>query len=212
VITGIIDGAVFYTTQSRLQIFVSYFVKDLIVKTTANYTEFNLQTLLKLKGIYAKRIYMQLCRFNQTGTYQISMMDFLNQMGLGGKYQRIYDLKKRVLNPAIDLINEHSEYNVMVNAQGDYFIFGFRLKQAADNNFIPELYDRLIALGLADWQAKQAMSTMTAIQIKYVLQRYYQALANAHTIHNPGAYIWQALCADGCPKNKVNIQLSITDE
>lgn len=63
-------------------------------------TVYNKSLALTLRGIYAKRMYKLCCRWEDVGGFVMSIDEFRSLFELEEKYNRIEDLKKRVLDPA----------------------------------------------------------------------------------------------------------------
>src|SRR5690606_20281750 len=67
-------------------------------------------------NLYATRLYELLICWRRTGkTPVIELNDFRSQVGLNeNEYKAMCDFKKRVLEPAIKQINEHTDIKVKV--------------------------------------------------------------------------------------------------
>ena len=70
-----------------------------------------MKQISELSTGYAIRLYELLICWRTTGkTPVIELSDFRQKMGvLDSEYQRMHDLKKRVLEPALEQINEHTD-------------------------------------------------------------------------------------------------------
>ena len=76
------------------------------------FTRFNIQYIKPLTSIYAVRIYLLAKQFDDTGWREINIDEFRKMLELGNKYYRVFDLKKRVLEPAKRQINERTDINI----------------------------------------------------------------------------------------------------
>lgn len=83
-----------------------------LVDVTSNFTEFKLANILALSSSYSVKLYKLLYRFKSFGHRIITLEDLRIQLGLTNKYATYFDLKKRVISPSIEDINENSDIYV----------------------------------------------------------------------------------------------------
>lgn len=76
------------------------------------YTIYDLEQISRLESAYSIRLYEMLVRWKGTGEWHIKLDDFRDRLDLGDKYSRFANLKARVINPAIDSINEQTDLEV----------------------------------------------------------------------------------------------------
>jgi plasmid replication initiation protein len=55
---------------------------------------------VRLKGLYAKRLYKMCCRWQDKGGFDMPLAEFRKMFKIENKYKQPSDLRKRVLNPA----------------------------------------------------------------------------------------------------------------
>lgn len=108
-------------------------IVPLITRLEENFTWYELMQVANL-NIYATRLYELLVCWRSTGkTPIIEIHDFRSKLGLlENEYKAMCDFKKRVLNPAIKQINEHTDITVKVEqhkAGRSITGFSFKLKQ-----------------------------------------------------------------------------------
>lgn len=84
------------------------FLSDLKV----NFTKFLLDEVAGFGSIYSFRIYELMMQFKSTGYCKISIKDLRYMFNLGSKYEATKDLRKWVIDTAINEINEKSPYKV----------------------------------------------------------------------------------------------------
>ena len=84
------------------------FLSDLKV----NFTKFLLDEVAGFGSIYSFRIYELMMQFKSTGYCKISIKDLRYMFNLGSKYEATKDLRKWVIETAINEINEKSPYKV----------------------------------------------------------------------------------------------------
>ena len=90
-------------------------IVPLITRLEKNFTWYELMQVANL-NLYATRLYELLICWRSTGkTPVIELNDFRSQVGLNeNEYKAMCDFKKRVLEPAIKQINEHTDIKVKV--------------------------------------------------------------------------------------------------
>ncbi len=74
-----------------------------------NFTSYKLDAIAQMTSIYAIRLYELLVQWKCTGKREIDLAWLRKQFQIEDKYPAIKDLKKRVLEPAIQEINDHSD-------------------------------------------------------------------------------------------------------
>ena len=112
-------------------------IVPLITRLEQNFTSYELMQVANL-NLYATRLYELLVSWRSTGkTPTIEINDFRSRIGLvDNEYKAMCDFKKRVLDPAIKQINEHTDITVKVEQHKTGrsitgFSFKFKPKQQA---------------------------------------------------------------------------------
>jgi plasmid replication initiation protein len=77
------------------------------------FTKYRLEHIGKMTCIYAIRLYELLAQWQSVGKREVEIDWLKKQFQLDESYDRMFDLKKRVLNPAVKDINENSNFNVV---------------------------------------------------------------------------------------------------
>lgn len=75
---------------------------------TEQFTRYALTDVARMDSAHAIRLYELLCQWRGAGQREVSIEWLRDAFQLGGKYPAIKDFKKRVVQPAVDQINEHS--------------------------------------------------------------------------------------------------------
>ena len=75
---------------------------------TEQFTRYALTDIARMESAHAIRLYELLCQWRDTGQREVSIEWLRNAFQLGDKYPAIKDFKKRVIQPSIEQINEHS--------------------------------------------------------------------------------------------------------
>lgn len=79
---------------------------------TENFTFYHLNQIGNMSSIYSIRLYELLMQWKTIGKREIEIDWLKKQFELDNSYDRMFDLKKRVLDPAVKDINTHSNYEV----------------------------------------------------------------------------------------------------
>ena len=76
------------------------------------FTQLMLSDINGFRSYYSFRIYLMMMQFKSTGYCKIHLNDLREALDLGNKYEAAKDLRKWVIDTAIDEINEKSPYKV----------------------------------------------------------------------------------------------------
>lgn len=76
------------------------------------FTKLNLADIFAFSSFYSFRFYLMMMQFQGTGYFRISISDLRKTLHIQDKYDATKDLKVRVIDMAIDEINEKSPYDV----------------------------------------------------------------------------------------------------
>jgi plasmid replication initiation protein len=97
------------------------------------FTQYKLKHIARFESVYSIRLYELLVQWSTVGEREIEVEWFKRQFQVSDKYSRVVDLKKRVVDPAILEINEHSNFWVTYSQRKSgrvvtHFQFKFGLK------------------------------------------------------------------------------------
>lgn len=97
--------------EATVKLIFAPVVIPLITRLEQRFTQYEMEQVSHLSTGYAIRLYELLICWRSTGkTPIIELADFRQKMGvLDTEYQRMYDLKKYVLEPSLKQINEHTD-------------------------------------------------------------------------------------------------------
>jgi plasmid replication initiation protein len=114
------------------------------------FTQYLLSQTAHLKSVYSARLYELLIQWRSTGKVPtVDLMTFREQLGVGvNEYQRMHHFKVRVLDLAVNEINEKTDINVQYDQHKEGrlikgFSFTFKHKQPVQNErtSLPPLKD-----------------------------------------------------------------------
>ena len=98
--------------NGSITVSINPYLSKYLLQLKGNYTQYELWNILSLKGKYAVRLYELLKSYSFQKKIEMDFTHF-KQLLCAEQYDRIFDLKKRVLNPAVKEINELT--NLQVN-------------------------------------------------------------------------------------------------
>lgn len=107
-VTGWVQSIRYRKTEGRIEL---RFTKDMLpylTQLTEQFTRYTLADVAKMTSAHGMRLYELLCQWHAAGEREVSVKWLREAFQLGGKYPAIKDFKKRVIEPAVEQINEHS--------------------------------------------------------------------------------------------------------
>jgi plasmid replication initiation protein len=87
-------------------------ILPLLSELKSNFTQFLIDDVAGFSSVYSFRFYQMMMQFRSTGYCKISLDDLRYSLALFDKYQATKDLKKRVIDTAVNEINEKTPYKV----------------------------------------------------------------------------------------------------
>ena len=87
-------------------------ILPLLSELKSNFTQFLIDDVAGFSSVYSFRFYQMMMQFKSTGYCKISLDDLRFSLALFDKYQATKDLKKRVIDTAVNEINEKTPYKV----------------------------------------------------------------------------------------------------
>jgi len=126
---------IFYVDDlALLEIIFAPDVVPLITRLEEHFTKYEAKQVAHLTSKYATRLYELLIAWREVGKVpQLELSEFRNRLGLvDSEYTAMSDFKKRVLEPSIKQINEHTDITVTYEQHKKGRIisgFSFKFKQ-----------------------------------------------------------------------------------
>ena len=126
---------IFYVDDlALLEITFAPDVVPLVTRLEEHFTSYQAKQVAHLTSKYATRLYELLIAWREVGKVpQIEIGDFRNRLGLlDDEYTAMHNFKKRVLEPSIQQINEHTDITVTYEQHKKGRLisgFSFKLKQ-----------------------------------------------------------------------------------
>ena len=83
-----------------------------LTNLTSQFTQYLKKDIAGVKSAYTIRFYELICQYRKTGMREISIEDLRVTLAVGKKYSNFADLKKRVIVPAIEELNQKTPMQV----------------------------------------------------------------------------------------------------
>lgn len=106
-ITGWVQTIIYVEGEGRIELRFSKDMLPYLTDLQREFTRYSLADVAKMSSVYGVRLYELLVQ-QPGGRREIALSDLRNWLQLEGRYQSIKDLKLRVIEPAVEQINEHS--------------------------------------------------------------------------------------------------------
>jgi plasmid replication initiation protein len=120
--------------EGKIILQFSVAIKPYLFAIEGNFTSYTQKHTLRFKGSYTHRIYEFLRQWLSFSYKEFSIVELKDRLELENEYERIDDFKRRVINPAIDEINQYSDLWVKYTQRKTgrsvtHLCFTFRLKE-----------------------------------------------------------------------------------
>ena len=135
----------FLDSQSVIGIRFSKPILPFISNLSREFTKYALSDIAGINSGYGIRIYELLVQYRQIGKREISVESLRTMLELGKKYPLFADFKKRVIDTAIDQINEYSPLKVTYEQKKTgrkvtHIIFSFKEKSKSITHTSKDFY------------------------------------------------------------------------
>jgi|CXWL01.1.fsa_nt_gi plasmid replication initiation protein len=107
-----LDETKYIHGEGRVVIGFSPKVTPYLSALSKNFTEYKLGQVAGFKSAHSIRLYELLIRFDDSGLRLISLDQFKDRLDIADQYPQFSKLKQRVIDPAVDEINEKSDLKV----------------------------------------------------------------------------------------------------
>lgn len=105
-------GVRYHDNEGKVTLGFSPWVVPYLTSLQKQFTSLKLSQIANLKSIYSIRLLEFLTQFKSTGKFIIDLDRFKERLGIENEYNRFYNLKKRVIEPALKELKEKSNLDV----------------------------------------------------------------------------------------------------
>lgn len=156
--------------EGRIELRFSKDILPYLTSLSERFTRYPLEDVAKMSSSYAIRLYELLMQYNDIGKREIELDQLRQWFMLEDKYPSIKDFKVRVLDPAVQQINEHSPLQVVwdqrkTGRRVTHLIFEFKPKKLIKSKEKMITMQELSKLALAGETTEQALKRLE-LQLK----------------------------------------------
>jgi plasmid replication initiation protein len=108
-LTSWVQSIMYIESEGRVCLRFNKDMLPYLTKLSAQFTKYRLKAVAKMDSSYAIRLYELLNQWRDIHEREVSVQWLRDTFQLGDKYPAIKDLRKRVIDPAVSQINEHSD-------------------------------------------------------------------------------------------------------
>lgn len=101
-------GVRYHDDEGKVTLGFSPWVVPYLTSLHKQFTSIKLSQIANLKSVYSIRLLEFLTQFKSTGKFIINLDKFKERLGIENEYNRFYNLKKRVIEPALKELKEKS--------------------------------------------------------------------------------------------------------
>lgn len=107
-----ISAVNYHTDIGKISLLFAPLMIPYLSELKGNFTFYHLEHIGAMSSIYALRLYELLMQWKTTGKREIEIGWLKKQFELDTSYERMDNLKRRIIDPAVKEINKHSNYQV----------------------------------------------------------------------------------------------------
>lgn len=111
-IAGWVSSITFYKNTGKIKLRFDDDLIPYLLQLKKKFTRYQLKNILYLKSKYSIRIYELLKQYESIGKRELELQELKKILFIENQYNRIYDLKRFVLTPAIKEINDYTDINI----------------------------------------------------------------------------------------------------
>jgi plasmid replication initiation protein len=105
-------GVQYHDNEGKVTLGLSTFITPYLTMLHERFASYKLNQIAGLKSIYSIRLLEFLTQFKATGKLIIELGRFKDRLDLKNEYTRFFDLKKRVIEPAVKELREKSNLEI----------------------------------------------------------------------------------------------------
>ena len=107
-----VSGVRYHDQEGKVTLGFSNWIAPYLTMLHERFSSYKLKQIASLKSIYSIRLIEFLMQFKATGKLIIELEKFKERLEIKNEYQRFYDLKRRVIEPAVNELSEKSNLTI----------------------------------------------------------------------------------------------------
>lgn len=104
-----VSSVAYHDKQGFVTLDFSPRIKPYLSQLNGMFTSYQLANIARLKSPYSIRLYELLCQWRSKGERAIELSELRELLALNTRYPRFADLKKRVIQPAVEELNTKTD-------------------------------------------------------------------------------------------------------
>lgn len=108
-VTRWVASALYQPQAGAVSLILAPAIVPFLSQLKNRFSQYHLRHVVQMSSIYAIRVYELLVQWRDSKTRTVELDWLRERLDLGDKYPSIRDFKRRVLDPAIEQINAHSD-------------------------------------------------------------------------------------------------------
>ncbi len=115
--TRFVSGVLFDPDQAEITVTFAEDILPYLTELSVNFTKYRLHEVAELSSVHSIRLYELIVMWTNQYQYskQLDLIEFREVMGVQNKYKQFGQLRERVIETAINEINERTNYRVSVS-------------------------------------------------------------------------------------------------
>jgi plasmid replication initiation protein len=118
--------------HGEIKIYFTPDVLEYLTQLEGSFTQYKLRYVARFTNVHSIRVYELLAQWKGRGTREIGVDELREKLQLGEQYPKAYDLKRYVIDRALEDINKHSNLSVSYGQRKsgrDVVAFQFKFEQ-----------------------------------------------------------------------------------
>ncbi len=107
-----VERVKYHTGQGVVSINFTRSVAPYISMIHRNFTSYPMNNVSSLRSVYSIRLFEMLMQYKTTGVFIVDVERFKERLEVQDKYPRFYDLKRRIIDPAVNELETKSELEI----------------------------------------------------------------------------------------------------
>lgn len=187
-IAGWVSSITFYKNTGKIKLRFDDDLIPYLLQLQKRFTRYQLKNILYLKSKYSIRIYELLKQYESIGKREFELQELKKILFIENQYNRIYDLKRFVIEPAVEEINYYTDINISYDdiKKGRKIVgFAFDIEPKDQDQYIEYLNQYY---NIKDMKAKMGLSNEN-FNSKQIMNIYELAIQKTQDRFNPFEYV-----------------------
>ena len=104
--------ATYYEGDAYVILYFTQHIAPYLTLLHKKFTSYEMKKIAGLRSVYAIRLYEMFMRFKDNGEFVINLDEFKERLALGDKYKRWHDVRKRVIETAVQELEERVDLDI----------------------------------------------------------------------------------------------------